>query len=92
MQGADQNIPLDDPSARRTIWTSQKYAVINFPSADAYGNPIDKSSRFEVVAIDNRGAITPQPAWRNFCTHSDRPTCSITTTKGNPNNQEVGSA
>ncbi len=91
MQGADQNIPLDDPSARRTIWTSQKYAVINFPSADAYGNPIDKSSRFEVVAIDNRGAITPQPAWRNFCTHSDRPTCSITTTKGNPNNQEVGS-
>ncbi len=31
MTGADQNIPLDDPQARRSIWTSQKYAVISFP-------------------------------------------------------------
>lgn len=91
LSGADQTIPLDNPAARRSIWTSQKYAVINFPSADANGNPINKYNRFEVVAIDNRGDITPQVAWRNFTTHSDRPKCSISTTKGNPNDKEVGS-
>jgi len=91
MTGADQNIPLDDPQARRSIWTSQKYAVINFPSADSIGNPIVKFSKFEVVAIDNRGAITPHPAWRNFRTQSDRPKCMISSTKGNPNGKDVGS-
>ena len=91
MTGADQNIPLDDPRARRSIWSSQKYAVINFPSADSLGNPTVKYNRFEVVAIDNRGAITPHPAWRNFNTQSDRPKCMISTTKGNPNGKDVGS-
>ncbi len=90
LPGADQSIPLDDSQARRSIWTSQKYAVINFPSADAQGNPITNYSRFEVVAIDNRGAITAQPAWRNFKTTSPRPTCTISTTKGNPDNKMVG--
>ncbi len=85
MPGADQNIPLDNPQARRSIWTSQKYAVINFPAADAQGNPIVKFSKFEVVAIDNRGAITSEPAWRDFRTRSDRPKCTASTTKGNPN-------
>jgi len=90
LPGANQEIPLDSPEAARSIWTSQKYAVINFPSADAIGNPITKFSRFEVVAIDNRGAITAQPAWRNFKTTSERPKCMITTTKGNPNGKQVG--
>lgn len=90
LPGANQEIALDDPEAKRTIWTSQKYAVINFPSADAQGNPIINMSRFEVVAIDNRGAITAQPAWRNFKTTSPRPTCTISTTKGNPDGKMVG--
>jgi hypothetical protein len=88
LPNADQSLSLDDPLARRSIWSSQKYAVINFPSADAQGNPITNYSRFEVVAIDNRGAVTSQPAWRNFKTTSDRPTCTITTTKGNPNDPD----
>ncbi|OQB08255.1 MAG: hypothetical protein BWY18_00037 [Candidatus Cloacimonetes bacterium ADurb.Bin211] len=91
MPGADQNIPLDNPQARRSIWTSQKYAVINFPAADAQGNPIVKFSKFEVVAIDNRGDITSEPAWRDFRTRSDRPKCTASTTKGNPNGKDVGS-
>ena len=44
-----------------------------------------------MVAIDNRGAITPHPAWRNFRTQSDRPKCMISSTKGNPNGKDVGS-
>jgi hypothetical protein len=91
LPGADQSLSLDDPEARRTIWTSRKYAVINFPSADENGNPIDKISYFEVVAIDNRGGITEIPAWRKFRTNSPRPTCTVSTTKGNPNGGEVGS-
>lgn len=90
LPGADQSIPLDDSGARRSIWTSQKYAVINFPSADAQGNPITNYSKFEVVAIDNRGAVTSQPAWRNFKTTSARPKCTISTTKGNPDGKMVG--
>lgn len=90
MPGEDQNKPLDSASTRRTIWSSQKYAVINFPSADANGNPIQRASRFEVIAIDNRGAVSTRAAWRNFTTTSLRPTCTISTTKGNTNGAVVG--
>lgn len=91
LEGADQTIPLSQPEAGRTIWSSQKYAVINFPSADINGNPITKYNRFEVVAIDDRGAITAEAAWRNFKTTSARPKCTLSTTKGNPNGKSVGS-
>lgn len=90
MAGADESIPLDDPEARRTIWTSRKYAVINFPAADEYGKPLNKVSRFEIVAIDNRGAVS-EPAWRNFKAHSEVPECFLSTTKGNPNGSDTGS-
>lgn len=96
---ADQDLPLDDPLARKTIWTSAKYAVINFPAADSLGNPLTMESTFEVIAIDNRGGITPVApsyprtsiAWRKFNATSARPKCIITTTKGNPNGGVVGS-
>lgn len=103
MPNADQSIPLDDPAARRTIWTTQKYAVINFPAADANGDPLTTNSTFEVIAIDNRGDITPlytpadptdpkrSVAWRKFNATSARPRCYINTTKGNPNGGSVGS-
>jgi hypothetical protein len=94
---ADQNMPLDQvPNDRKTIWTSDKYAVINFPAADANGNPLTMESTFEVIAIDTRGGITPlytppdpldpkrSIAWRKFNATSARPTCIVTTTKGNP--------
>ncbi len=96
---ADQSLPLDDPAANRTIWTSDKYAVINFPAADANGNPLTMTSTFEVIAIDNRGDITEVDpahagtsiAWRSFNATSARPTCNVTTTRGNPDGGEVGS-
>lgn len=96
---ADQDVPLDDPAANRTIWTSVKYATINFPAADANGEPLTTESTFEVIAIDNRGDITPvdpnhpmtSTAWRKFNATSERPKCFISTTKGNPNGGQVGS-
>jgi hypothetical protein len=96
---ANQDLALDDPNASRTIWTSQKYATINFPAADANGNPLTMNSTFEVIAIDNRGDVTPidpgytqrSSAWRSFNVTSARPTCNITTTKGNPGGGAVGS-
>lgn len=103
---ADQDLPLDHPDARKTIWTTAKYAVINFPAADANGNPLSMESTFEVIAIDNRGGISPvytpadaadptypmtSMAWRKFNSTSARPTCIVTTTKGNPNGGVVGS-
>lgn len=107
----NQDLPLDDPEANRTIWSSQKYATINFPAADMNGNPLTTESTFEVIAIDNRGGITPvdnnveyatdnpevnvtlptSVAWRRFNSTSERPTCTVTTTRGNPNGGEVGS-
>jgi len=90
MPGADEDIPLDDPEARRTVWTTQKYAVINFPAANEHGEQESKISRFEIVAIDNRGAIS-EVAWREFKAHSEVPECFLSTTKGNPNAEDTGS-
>jgi len=103
LPNANENIPLDNPASDRTIWTSAKYAVINFPAADANGNPLTTLSRFEVIAVDNRGDVTPvytpavagdpyprSKAWRSFNATSARPTCNISTTRGNPDGGEVG--
>jgi len=91
LPSADQSIALDDPEADRSIWTNQKYAVINFPAANDDGEPMPTLSYFEVVAMDNRGGITPVSAWRKFRTNSKRPVCNVSTTKGNPNGGDVGS-
>lgn len=91
MPNANQDIPLDDSEARRSIWTSKKYAVINFPAADANGDTLVTLSTFEVIAMDNRGEITQEAAWRKFNATSARPKCYISTTKGNPAGGEVGS-
>ncbi len=91
LPGAEQLWPLDDARAKRTIWTNQKYAVINFPAANENGEPMPTISYFEVLAIDNRGDITKESAKRKFRTNSNRPTCTISTTKGNPDGGNVGS-
>ncbi len=90
LPGADQNVPLSSPEARRSIWTTRKYAVVNFPAADANGSPTVRSSRFEVITVDNRGGVTPVPAYRVFTTTSAQPVCFLTTTKGNPDGRAVG--
>jgi len=89
-QGADQTIPLDNVHAKRTIWTEQKYAVINFPAHDVNGDPDTTICRFEVICMDNRGGICAQKAIKVFRSYSLRPTCFVTTTKGNPNGGQVG--
>lgn len=91
LPSAEQEKPLDDPEAKRTIWTNQKYAVINFPAANENGDPMPTLSYFEVVAIDNRGGISSNTAKRKFRTNSHRPVCNVTTTKGNPDGGDVGS-
>ncbi|PKN80447.1 MAG: hypothetical protein CVU48_02085 [Candidatus Cloacimonetes bacterium HGW-Cloacimonetes-1] len=90
--GADQSVPLSSPQARKTIWTSNKYALINFPASDANGNPAIRMSRFEVIAIDNRNQVTEHAAFRLFKTESEKPTCSVQTTKGDPQGKQVGTA
>ncbi|MDI9530055.1 MAG: hypothetical protein QM233_09030 [Candidatus Cloacimonadota bacterium] len=89
----------DNPT--QSIWTTQKYATINFPAADTLGNPEVIESLFEVIAIDNRGDITKadprysnpprSEAWRSFNAQSVPPECIVSTTKGNPNGKDVGS-
>lgn len=87
-------------SEDKSIWTNVKYATVNFPAADEFGAPQVIESLFEVIAIDNRGDITPldtsghyvkrSKAWRGFNARSDVPTCIVTTTKGNPEGKAVG--
>jgi len=88
--GANQNIPLSSPNAAKTIWSSKKYALINFPASDSLGNAMDRISRLEVIAIDNRGAITEHSAFRVFKTTSAAPKCNVSTTRGNPDGGKVG--
>ncbi|MCL2062834.1 MAG: hypothetical protein FWG98_00480 [Candidatus Cloacimonetes bacterium] len=100
-KGADQTIPLDDPNADRTIWTDRVFAIINFPAHDgSYGDhgnlPVDSEgnlipipSRFEVVAIDNRGGIS-QPAVRYFNSKSVAPSLHISSSSGTLNDKEIG--
>ncbi|MFO7659918.1 MAG: hypothetical protein R6V77_03305 [Candidatus Cloacimonadaceae bacterium] len=88
--GADQSIPLDDPRAKKTIWSNKKYATVNFIAATAAGDSITTISRFEVICIDNRGAVSQNIAFRRFQSYSRTPICYVSTTKGNPEGREVG--
>lgn len=90
LPSADHDVALDDPEAKRSIWTNKKYAVINFPAADENGDPMPTISYFEVVAMDNRGDITKDSAKRKFRTNSNRPTCIVSTSKGKPDGNDVG--
>ncbi len=88
--GADQSIPLDSPNAKKSIWTLQKYATINFPAANANGDSLPKISQFEIICIDNRNTISNKVI-RYFHATSRTPQVTLTTTKGNPNGGPVGS-
>jgi hypothetical protein len=89
-EGANQTVPLDDPDAQKTIWTNNKYATVNFIAANAEGDSITTISKFEVICVDNRGAICQQMAYRVFRSYSRIPTCLLSTTRGNPGGQLVG--
>ncbi len=87
--GANENIPLSSANASKTIWTNEQYALVNFPAADEDGNPVIRDYTFEVVCIDNRGAVS-NIASKEFKAKSDRPNCLLSTSKGNPNGRQVG--
>ncbi len=88
--GADQDLSLNDPAAKRTIWSTQKYATVNFLAATAEGIPDTTISRFEVICIDNRGDVCETLAYRRFKSTSGTPTCFVSTTRGDPNGGQVG--
>ncbi len=88
--GSDQTYPLSDPRSRKTIWTTSKYALVNFITSNALGLPDTTISRFEVICVDNRGLICEDKAVRTFRSYSGRPTCMLSTTKGDPDGKEVG--
>lgn len=88
--GADQDIALDDPAAKRTIWTNDKYALVNFKAANAAGDSLTSLNRFEVICVDNRGEVCAVSAFRRFTSYSRKPTCFLSTTKGDPDGGVVG--
>jgi len=56
--GANQSIPLDSLGAKKTIWTTQKYALVNFIASNSSGLPDTTISRFEVICVDDRGGVS----------------------------------
>lgn len=88
-EGADESIPLTSSAAKKTIWTSDKYAEINFPAANATGDSIPQISEFQVVAIDNKGGVSPI-SHRIFKATSQKPRCALSTAKGDPAGKTLG--
>lgn len=82
--GADQDIPMDSLAAKKTIWTTNKFAVVNFIAANSSGDPETTINSFEVICIDNRGLVSENSAVRIFRSESKRPVCFLSTTKGDP--------
>ena len=64
IKGTQDTRPLDDPESQRTVWTDVVKTIVNFPSHDGsgeggeFGKPEYRSSKFEVIAIDNFGKIS----------------------------------
>lgn len=103
--GADESIPLSDPSAQSTIWTDQVYAVINFPANGepaldnagnqlldpVTGNPIylPVISRFEIRCIDDRGDMSENVV-KYFKSTSVTPSVLVNSTQGAINEKTIG--
>lgn len=86
--GANENIPLTNDLAKKTIWSQLQYATVNFP-ANEDGQPADIISSIEVVCIDNMGTVS-DIARKSFKTTSSVPTCILSTSRGNPDGKQVG--
>ena len=86
--GADINIPMDDPEANITVWTSDSYALINFP-ANVDGENVVVTSIFDVKCIDNRGGES-EFARKYMSSDSEIPRVQILSTKGGIDGQIVG--
>ena len=87
-KGAPEAYPLDNPNAKRTVWTEKVFTVVNFP-ANVNGDSAHVASKFEVVAIDNRGGISDK-ATKYFYTTSANSSILLSSTRGNLENAEIG--
>lgn len=85
--GADENIPLGDVAAQKTIITSDVYAMINFPAANLSGDSSHVVSAIEVVAIDNRNEFSPIST-KFFNSVSNTPKAFASTSRGSLKNVE----
>lgn len=93
-RGANESIPLSSEEASRTIWSERVFTIVNFPANDGtlngnVGNLANVPSRFQVIAIDNRGAISNLEE-KFFYTRSRQPELIVTSSRGqfidNPDN------
>jgi len=80
-KGTSEDYPLYDTRTQTTIWTDKIFTEINFPSADTNGNLLPRASSFEIVAIDNRDALS-KVAKKYFFAKSGSPSILISTSKG----------
>ena len=99
-KGADQTIPLTNPTADRTIWTDRVFVTINLPAhidgkipyVEGPGGELEivgVPSIFEVVAIDNRGGIS-NVARKFFSSKTVEPSLHVSSSSGQLNDQETG--
>jgi len=86
--GADENIPMDDPNAQLTIWSEQTYAEINFP-ANIVGDSAVVTSIFEIKCKDNNDEESV-PARKYFTVSSRKPSVTGSSSKGEINGKTVG--
>jgi len=80
-KGTSEDFPIYDDRSQTTVWTEQVFTDVNFPAADANGTLTERASSFEIVAIDNRGALS-KPTRKYFFTKSDTPSILVSTSKG----------
>lgn len=92
-EGSDVNQDLTLPGSDKTVWVDNQYAVINFPAnvnngeiadEDGDGWPEGLVSAFQIVCIDNRGAVSSKIATKNYKVYSSKSHVSISTSKGDP--------
>ena len=88
-ENADRTKSLDNPGEHRTILTDAVFTKINLPAADEYGNPQNVPSSFQIVAIDDKGAIS-EPVERFFVSRSIIPTLNITSSVGQLDDATIG--
>ncbi len=101
--GADETIPMDDPAANISIWTTQVYAEINFPAngeqlfdngepvIDDFGNPVyaPLTSIFEIKCIDN-DEDESEIVRKYFYSFSAAPSVVIESTQGDISQRTIG--
>jgi len=86
--GADENIPMENPEAQLTIWTEQNYAEINFP-ANIEGDSAVVTSIFELKCKDNNNEES-DIVKKYFTVFSRKPQVTCSSSRGDIDGKTVG--